>query len=59
MNEKFFAKYQGQGLRYEIAAFVSKINGRDGKKGIMTEKDSIVLASLMEKYISGTDKVYI
>lgn len=51
-NEQFFYKYLGQGLRYEIAAFVSRIDGYKNRKTLMKDQDSIVLAELMEKYLA-------
>ena len=51
-NEQFFYKYLGQGLRYEIAAFVSRIDGYKNRKTLMKNQDSIVLAELMEKYLA-------
>jgi hypothetical protein len=50
-NEKVFAKFLGQGLRYEIGAFVSQINGLKKYEAVFTSKDSIFLAEIMEKYI--------
>lgn len=49
-NEEFFFKYQGEGLRYEIAAFISKINGHKKHISTMNAEDSIVLAEIMEKF---------
>lgn len=51
-NEKYFHKFKGQGLRYEIAAFVSKIRGQISKKTFMSKEDSILLAELMETYLN-------
>lgn len=50
-NEKVFAKFLGQGLRYEIGAFVSQINGLKKYETTLTDKDSIFIADIMEKYI--------
>jgi len=50
-NENFFFKYSGQGLRYEIGAFVSKINGFAKFDKIMQPADSITLAYMMESYL--------
>lgn len=49
-NEEFFFKYQGEGLRYEIAAFISKINGHKKHISTMNAEDSIILAEIMEKF---------
>ena len=50
-NEKFFSKYAGQGLRYEISAFVAQINGYKSKKIFMTNKESIALSKFMELFL--------
>lgn len=55
LNEKYFSMYLGQGLRYEIAAFVSHINHYDKKK-VLSKKESIVLAKLMETFLQDTQK---
>lgn len=52
-NEKFYTKLEGEGFRYELAAFVAKINGRDKYDTNWTNDDSIVLAEIMEKFLSG------
>lgn len=52
-NEKFYTRLDGEGFRYELAAFVAKINGRDKYDTNWTNEDSIVLAEIMEKFISG------
>lgn len=49
-NEEFFFKFQGEGLRYEIAAFISKINGHKKHMSTMHAEDSIFLAEIMEKF---------
>lgn len=49
-NEKIFSRYLGQGLRYEIGAFVSRINGLKRYTAVVSEEDSILLAEIMEKY---------
>ncbi len=50
-NEKFFSKYLGQGLRYEISAFVSQINGTKKYNTALSNEDSIFLAEIMQKYL--------
>ncbi|MBQ5852380.1 MAG: glycerol-3-phosphate cytidylyltransferase, partial [Lachnospiraceae bacterium] len=50
-NEKIFSRCLGEGLRYEIGAFVSMINGLKGYTANVTKEDSILLAEIMEKYI--------
>lgn len=51
-NEKFFAKFLGDGLRYEISDFVSKINGYRNDEFKLTRKESITLAEIMERFLA-------
>ncbi|MBR4026830.1 MAG: Gfo/Idh/MocA family oxidoreductase [Lachnospiraceae bacterium] len=55
-NEKFFSKYQGQGLRYEISAFISRINGYHKFDNALTKEDSIKLAEIMEMYLKDKEE---
>lgn len=50
-NEKYSMEYEGQGLRYEIRVFISRINGMDKCEETFTSEDSIFLAEIMEKYL--------
>lgn len=47
-NERFFNKFLGDGLRYEIGDFVAKINGNERKEFKLTAGESITLAKIME-----------
>jgi len=49
-NESFFYKFRGQGLRYEIGALVSLINGHHKYVNALTAEDSICMARIMEAY---------
>ena len=51
MNEKYFEKFLGQGLRYEIAAFINEINGHSNCNLNLTKEDSIFFSEIMEKYL--------
>lgn len=51
-NEKFFAKFLGDGLRYELSDFVSKINGYRNDEFKLTRKESIALAEIMERFLA-------
>ena len=56
MNEKYFSKFLGEGLRYEIGDFVSAINGFE-KKGIkLTREESICMAGIMEKFLKTANR---
>lgn len=50
-NEKYFTKFLGEGLRYEIGAFVAQINGLKKYENALSYKDSIFLAEIIEKYL--------
>jgi len=52
-NEKFFVKFRGDGLRYEVNEFASMINSNDDKRSFkLTAGDSIAIAGIMEKFLS-------
>ncbi len=51
LNEKVFSRYLGQGLRYEIGAFISLINGSKKYATAVLQEDSIFFAEIIEKYI--------
>ncbi len=50
MNDKYFSKFQNDGLRYEISDFVSAMNGYENKQFKLTAGESIKLAELQEKF---------
>lgn len=50
-NEKYFSKYLGEGLRYEISDFLSAINGYENKMFKLTRQESIAIAGIMEKFL--------
>lgn len=49
--ERFEPKFQGDGLRYEISEFVSKINGYGGYDYKLTAEESIAMAEVVEKFM--------
>jgi len=52
-NEKFFFKFRGEGLRYEVNEFASVINSNDEKRNFkLTADESIAIADIMEKFLS-------
>jgi len=51
-NEKFFTKFLGDGLRYEISDFVSSINGYKKSEFKLTRAESITLAEVMERFLT-------
>lgn len=49
--QKYSPKFLGGGLRYEIADFISKINGRDKMAYCLTKEESIAMAGVVEKFL--------
>ncbi len=52
MNEKHFAKWDGYGLRYELADFVRAIQGGNTDSYKLDAEDSIAMAGVMEAFLS-------
>ncbi len=50
-REKHFAKFLGNGLRYEISDFVYMINGHQGRAYKFTKEESIAMAGIMERFL--------
>lgn len=50
-REKHFAKFLGNGLRYEISDFVYMINGHQGRSYKFTKEESIAMAGIMEGFL--------
>lgn len=50
-NEKFYTKYQGVGLRYELSDFVSTVNGYGNGSFKLTSDESIAMAGIMEEFL--------
>ena len=50
LNEKYFNKFLGDGLRYELSAFVSSINGVE-KRSKLRAEESIELAKIIEQFL--------
>lgn len=51
LNEKYFTKFLGEGLRYEISDFVSAVNGNGRKLFKLSSAESSCLAGLQGKYL--------
>lgn len=54
--EKYSPKFLGDGLRYEIADFVSKINGNEKNSYHLTREESIAMAGVVEKFMEKRKK---
>ncbi len=52
-NEKFFLKFQGEGLRYELAEFIDMINKKKYSSYKCTCYDSMFISNLIQKYLDG------
>ena len=50
-RDKYFVKFLGQGLRYEISDFAYTINGHEGRSYKFTEEESIAMAGVMEAFM--------
>jgi len=50
-NEKFYSKFLGDGLRYELSDFVSMINGHEAKLFKLLPKESIAISEIIEKFL--------
>ena len=49
--EHFEPRFQGDGLRYEISDFVSKINGTDKKDYKLTAGESVLMSEFVEMFM--------
>lgn len=50
-KDRYFSKFLGQGLRYEISDFAYMIHGHQGRSYKFTAEDSIAIAGIMEKFL--------
>ena len=55
--ERYSPKFLGDGLRYEIADFVSKMNGSERMSHCLTREESIVMAGVVEKFMERRKKL--
>lgn len=55
-KKKFAVDFQGDGLRYELAAFVSRINGH-GKEVELSGKESLFFARVFQCFFESTEAV--
>lgn len=51
-NKKYYYKFEGDGLRYELAEFVSMINKKCYQTFKLTPVDSIVINGIIEKFLN-------
>ena len=50
-KDRYFSKFLGQGLRYEISDFAYMIHGHRGRSYKFTPEESIAIAGVMEKFM--------
>lgn len=50
-NEKYFDRFLGDGLRYEISVFLSMINGNRKNEFMLTSNESIAISEIMEYFL--------
>lgn len=50
-NERYFVKYLGEGLRYELSDFVSALNGFEKSEYKLTAEESVEIAGIMERFL--------
>jgi choline-phosphate cytidylyltransferase len=50
-RDKYYMKFLGDGLRYEISNFAFMINGHDRRSFKFAEEESIAMAGVMEKFL--------
>ena len=53
--ERYSPKFLGDGLRYEIADFVAKIDGNDKMAYFLTKEESIAMAGVVEKFMESRE----
>lgn len=49
--EKYSDRFQGDGLRYEISDFLSRINGSSKSEFKLTRSESVAMAAVMEQFL--------
>lgn len=54
--ERYSPKFLGDGLRYEIADFVSRINGDSRQSWCLTREESIAMAGVVERFMEAQRK---
>ncbi|WP_425573869.1 Gfo/Idh/MocA family protein, partial [Streptomyces rhizosphaericus] len=47
-NEKFYSRFDGEGLKYELSEFISLINGNKKKGYKLTPEESITISEIIE-----------
>lgn len=58
-NKKYYYKFDGDGLRYELAEFISMINNKKFNSYKLSTKESIEIIKIIEDFIKGKNIKYI
>lgn len=53
LNKKYFVRFEGDGLRYELAAFLRRIHGCRHELHLMSREDSLFMAELTQQFREG------
>ncbi|MDR2888320.1 MAG: Gfo/Idh/MocA family oxidoreductase [Lachnospiraceae bacterium] len=56
LNERYFVKFMGEGLRYELSDFAAAINGHTHKGLKLTLEESVMMATVMETFMLSSKK---
>lgn len=56
-NEKFFYKFSGDGLRYELSEFVSMIINGDKSSFKLLRRETIAMSKIFEAFLQGQGKL--
>ncbi len=55
-REEHFITFLGTGLRYEVSAFISRIYGNYSAHAMLTDRESIAMAGVMERFLKTRKK---
>lgn len=53
LNRKYFANFEGDGLRYELGAFLRLIHGCQHGNRLLTREDSMFMADVASRFRRG------
>lgn len=54
LSRKYFIKFEGDGLRYELAAFLRLIHGCRSGSGLLTREESMFMADVTRRFREGS-----
>ena len=58
-NQKFFYKFENDGLRYELAEFVSMVQTNRLSTYKLSRSESISIISVIDKFLGGGEVTYL